>query len=128
MAAKYVPAQARGPRGIWHQLQSERNRHHGKCLREPAQCNPGKLHCPYPFNTNPSCAGNGILYETANDIHSIFGYAPNLNTITAFGSNNLPTGRIAISVTGFPANPSTISNRHYSWICSMSCRLTRYFP
>jgi hypothetical protein len=36
--------------------------------------------CPFPFNANPSCAGNGILYQTATNIHSIFGYAPNPNT------------------------------------------------
>jgi Carboxypeptidase regulatory-like domain len=69
--------------------------------------------CPYPFTDNPSCAGNGILYQTAGDIHSIFGYAPNPATITAFGANNLPlTG--ATRVTGFPAKPKTISNYHFS--------------
>ncbi len=69
--------------------------------------------CPYPYNTNPSCAGNGILYNTAPDIHSIFGYPPNPATITTFGSNNLPlTGTTA--VWGYNAHPKTISNYHYS--------------
>ena len=70
--------------------------------------------CPYPFTSNPSCAGNGILYETATDAHSIFGYAPNPNTIKTFGSNNLPVGGSPIFVTGFPSNPKTISTEHYS--------------
>ena len=60
-------------------------------------------------------AGNapGILYETASSINSIFGYAPNPATITTFGSNNLPTSGSAF-VTGFPANPNTITELHYS--------------
>jgi Carboxypeptidase regulatory-like domain len=69
--------------------------------------------CPYPFTDNPSCAGNGILYQTATNINSIFGYAPNPATITTFGANNLPlTG--TTSVTGFPSRPKTISNYHFS--------------
>jgi hypothetical protein len=70
--------------------------------------------CPYPFTANPSCAGNGILYQPATDIHSIFGYAPNLNTRTTFGSDNLPLTGSPIFVTGFPSNPKTISVYHYS--------------
>ena len=69
--------------------------------------------CPYPF-TDPTCAGNGILYETATDVHSIFGYAPNPNAIKTFGSNNLPVGGSPIFVTGFPSNPKTIYSEHYS--------------
>lgn len=74
----------------------------------------GNFNCPYPFTTNPSCAGNGILYETAADVHSIFGFAPNSSAITTFGSNNLPLGGSPISVDGFQSNPKTIANYHYS--------------
>jgi len=70
--------------------------------------------CPYPFTANPSCAGNGILYQPATDIHSIFGYAPNPNTITTFGPDNLPLTGSPIFVTGFPSDPKTISVYHYS--------------
>ena len=35
------------------------------------------FHCDFPYTTNPSCSGTGILYETAGDLNSIFGYAPN---------------------------------------------------
>lgn len=70
------------------------------------------------FATNPSCAGNGILYETAGDVHSIFGYAPNPNAITTFGINNLPICPSPcgspIGVAGFPSNPKTIATYHYS--------------
>lgn len=69
--------------------------------------------CGYPYTTNPNCSGTGIVYQTATDIHSLFGYAANPNTITTFGSNNLPlTG--TTSVTGFPAEPKSITNLHYS--------------
>ena len=70
--------------------------------------------CPYPYTNNPTCAGNGILYETAGDIHSIFGYAPNPAAITNFGPDNLPLTAQPIAVTGFQANPKTIVNYHYS--------------
>jgi Carboxypeptidase regulatory-like domain len=69
--------------------------------------------CPYPFTTNPSCTGTGILYETATNVHSIFGYAPNPNTITNFDPNNLPLTGVAF-ITGFPSDPKTISVYHYS--------------
>jgi hypothetical protein len=79
--------------------------------------------CSYPF-TDPTCTYNtsgtppiatptGILYETATNVKSIFGYAPNPNAITSFNSNNLPlTG--SVSVMGLPSNPKTIANYHYS--------------
>jgi len=69
--------------------------------------------CAYPYTSNPTCSGSGILYETAGNINSIFGYAPNPAAITTFSSANLPlTG--STSVTGFPANPKNITNYHYS--------------
>lgn len=68
--------------------------------------------CSYPF-PNPTCAGTGILYETANNINSIFGYAPNPAAVTTFSSANLPlTG--STSVTGFPEHPKNITDYHYS--------------
>ncbi len=64
--------------------------------------------CSTPTSNTP-----GILYETATNANSIFGYAPNPATITTFGPNNLPLTGVT-SVTGFPSNPKTISNYHYS--------------
>jgi len=71
------------------------------------------FHCDFPFTTNPSCAGTGILYQTAGDINSIFGYAPNPAAITTLGPGNLPASGNAV-LTGFQANPKTISSYHYS--------------
>jgi hypothetical protein len=56
----------------------------------------------------------GIQYQTATSINSLFGYAPNPAAITKFGANNLPTNGQPIFVTGFQANPKTISNYHFS--------------
>jgi hypothetical protein len=70
--------------------------------------------CSYPYTTNPSCSGSGILYQTASDIHSIFGYAPNPAAITSFDSNNLPLSGSTF-ITGFPKNVQTIKNYHYSF-------------
>ncbi len=70
--------------------------------------------CPYPYTSNPSCSGTGILYEMASNVNSLFGYAPNPATVTTFGANNLPTGSQPIFVTGFQANPKTIVTYHYS--------------
>lgn len=69
--------------------------------------------CPQPYSANPTCAGTGILYETAANVNSIFGYAPNSATITTFGSNNLPTTGQS-TVTGFPSDQKAITNYHYS--------------
>ena len=65
--------------------------------------------CSTPTTTIP-----GILYETATNINSLFGYAPNPATITTFGPNNLPTSGSPIFLTAFPSNPKTIANYHYS--------------
>jgi hypothetical protein len=71
--------------------------------------------CAYPYTTNPTCAGHGIVYETAGNINSLFGYAPNPAAISAFGSDNFPVNYgNGVSVTGFPSNPKTIATYHYS--------------
>ena len=79
----------------------------------------GNFNCAYiTFATNPSCAGNGILYETATNLQSIFGYAPNPAAITTFGSNNLPICPSPcpgpINVVAYPSNPKTSAVYHYS--------------
>jgi len=66
--------------------------------------------------STPAVNAPGIFYETASNINSLFGFAPNPATITTFGPNNLPASATSspISVTGFDANPKTIMNYHYS--------------
>ncbi|HTU49046.1 MAG TPA: carboxypeptidase regulatory-like domain-containing protein [Acidobacteriaceae bacterium] len=75
----------------------------------------GNFTCPYPYTANPTCAGNGILYETAGNVNSIFGYAPNPAAITTFDSSNFPVNYgTGIFVTGFQSNLKTIATYHYS--------------
>jgi len=71
------------------------------------------FHCDFPFTTNPSCGGTGILYETAGDLHSIFGYAPNPAAISTLTPENLPAAGNQV-LTGFQGDPKTIANYHYS--------------
>jgi hypothetical protein len=69
--------------------------------------------CNYPYTSDPTCSGTGILYQTATDIKSIYGYAPNPSTITNFSPANLPL-KGTTSVTGYPAKLKTIAEYHYS--------------
>ena len=72
------------------------------------------FHCDYPYTTNPSCSGTGILYQTAGNVHSIFGYAPNPAAITTPTPENLfASGNLALA--GFQGDPKTIANYHYSF-------------
>jgi hypothetical protein len=75
--------------------------------------NPPNVVNKYFCCSTPTTNIPGILYETATNINSMFGYAPNPATITTFGPNNLPTSGVT-SLTGFPSNPKTIANYHYS--------------
>ncbi|HEY6447036.1 MAG TPA: TonB-dependent receptor [Acidobacteriaceae bacterium] len=69
--------------------------------------------CPYPYTTNPSCAGTEIVYAVGNTTNSLFNYPPNPNTKTNFSSANLPlTG--TTGVTAYPGNANTITDYHYS--------------
>jgi hypothetical protein len=61
-------------------------------------------------NTAPA----GLTYAINSDVHSILSYPANPYFITAFGPNNLPTGNTQVSLTGYNANPKTITNYHYS--------------
>ncbi|HEX4031084.1 MAG TPA: carboxypeptidase regulatory-like domain-containing protein [Terracidiphilus sp.] len=75
--------------------------------------NPGLIVSPNFTMSTPSSPNPGIIYETATDVHSLFGYQPNPNTEAVFGSNGLPaTGQV--SVTAFDANMPTMYTEHYS--------------
>jgi len=50
----------------------------------------GNFNCAYPFTSNPSCAGNGILYETPPTFILFLATHPTGCDYT-FGSNNLPS-------------------------------------
>jgi hypothetical protein len=61
-----------------------------------------------PTDTNP-----GIVYNTPSNVHSLYGYPPNPNTIVAFGANGLPTTG-TVGVTAFRNNMPTMYTEHFS--------------
>ncbi len=81
--------------------------------------NPGITISPNFTMATPSSPNPGILYATATNVHSLFGYPPNpaVTAIgaTAFGSNGLPTTTGAIQVQAFPSTMPTTYVQHYSF-------------
>jgi hypothetical protein len=56
-----------------------------------------------------------IVYNTAPNINSPFGYPPNPNAITTFNANNIPTNAATVlGVSAFDTNPKTATVYHYS--------------
>lgn len=66
------------------------------------------------INSGTNTPPPGLLYAANSDIHSILNYPANPYFITAFGPNNLPLGNTQINLVGYPNNPKTIANYHYS--------------
>jgi len=54
-----------------------------------------------------------ILYNTAPNINSPFGYPPNSNAITTFSSSNIPTATV-VTISAFDTHPKTATVYHYS--------------
>ncbi|HEX4020936.1 MAG TPA: carboxypeptidase regulatory-like domain-containing protein [Acidobacteriaceae bacterium] len=75
--------------------------------------NPPSVVTPNFSSVSPTQISPGIVYQIPSDVHSLFGYPPNRNTIVKFNSNNLPTTG-QVGVTGFPANLPTMYSYHYS--------------
>lgn len=75
--------------------------------------NPGLIISPNFTMSSPSAPNPGIVYAVPSNVHSLYGYPPNPNTIVSFGPNGLPTtGHVA--VTAFDANLPTMYTQHYS--------------
>lgn len=55
-----------------------------------------------------------ILYATAGDVHSLFGYPSNPATVATLNAANIPTSSGTINVTGFPSGVPTNYVYHYS--------------
>jgi hypothetical protein len=75
--------------------------------------NPGLTVSPNFNMSSPASANPGIIYAVPSNVHSLFGYPPNPNTISPFGANGLPSGK-PVSVTGFASMMPTMYTEHYS--------------
>ncbi|HEY1987706.1 MAG TPA: carboxypeptidase regulatory-like domain-containing protein [Terracidiphilus sp.] len=75
--------------------------------------NPGLTVSPNFSLSLPTSPNPGIVYQIPSDVHSLFGYPPNPNTILSFGSNGLPSSKQA-GVTAFENNMPTMYTEHYS--------------
>lgn len=75
--------------------------------------NPGLTVSPNFTKTLPNSPNPGIDYAIPTDVHSLFGYPSNPNTVETFGPNGLPTTN-QVSVTAFPKNMPTTYTQHYS--------------
>jgi hypothetical protein len=80
--------------------------------------NPGITISPNFVIPTPASPNPGIVYATATNIHSLFGYPPNPNVkaigATAFAPNGLPTTPGAIGIQAFPSTLPTTYVYHYS--------------
>ncbi len=75
--------------------------------------NPPSVTSPNFSSVSPTQINPAIQYTIPNDVHSLFGYPANPNTIVAFNANNLPvTGQVG--VTGFPSSVPSAYTYHYS--------------
>jgi hypothetical protein len=75
--------------------------------------NPGLIVSPNFTMSTPSSPNPGIVYGTATDVHSLYGYPPNPNTVVSFGSNGLPTTE-QLGISAFDTNMPTTYTEHFS--------------
>ncbi len=75
--------------------------------------NPNDAVSPSFNQSTPTVADPHIQYNIPSDSSSLYGYAPNANTITSYGSNGLPsTG--TFNLTTVPNHLHTQQTHHYS--------------
>ena len=75
--------------------------------------NPPSVVSPFFSSASPAEINPGIVYAVPSDVHSLFGYPSNPNTITQFNAANLPV-KGNVSVTAFPHALPTAYTQHYS--------------
>jgi len=75
--------------------------------------NPGLVVFPSLNMSTPTSPNPGIIYATSADVHSLYQYPANPNTVSSFGPNGLPTtGSVGVQI--FPTNLPTMRVHHYS--------------
>jgi hypothetical protein len=75
--------------------------------------NPGLVIFPTLSISKPTNPNPGIVYAVGTNLHSIYNYPANPNTIVSFGANGLPTtGQVNVEI--FPNTLPTMRVHHYS--------------
>ena len=76
--------------------------------------NPGLVVFPFLGMATPTSMNPGIIYATSANVHSLFQYPANPNTVSSFGPNGLPTtGSVGVQI--FPTDLPTMRVHHYSF-------------
>lgn len=75
--------------------------------------NPNDAVSPAFNQSTPQAADPHIQYNVPADSSSLFGYAPNTNTITSYGANGLPTTG-SFNLIAYPNHLHTQQTHHYS--------------
>jgi Carboxypeptidase regulatory-like domain len=75
--------------------------------------NPGLVVFPSLTMATPTSPNPGIIYATSANVHSLYQYPANPNTVSSFGPNGLPTtGSVGVQI--FPNDLPTMRVHHYS--------------
>jgi hypothetical protein len=75
--------------------------------------NPGLVVFPSLVMPTPTSANPGIIYALSSGVNNLSGYPANPNTISSFGPNGLPTtGTVNVNI--FPNELPTMRVHHYS--------------
>jgi hypothetical protein len=75
--------------------------------------NPGLVVFPSLTMSTPTSPNPGIIYALSSGVHDLTGYPANPNTISSFGPNGLPTtGSVGVQI--FPGTLPTTRVYHYS--------------
>ena len=82
--------------------------------------NPGLVVNPFLGSASPANINPSIIYATSSNVHSLYGYPANPNTIATFGPNGLPatgpggTPPSPVNVSIFPTDLPTMRVHHFS--------------
>lgn len=76
--------------------------------------NPGLVVSPTFTMSSPTAANPGIVYAISSGAHNLTGYPANPNTVSTFNSNGLPSSGASVNVEIFPNNLPTMRVHHYS--------------
>jgi hypothetical protein len=76
--------------------------------------NPGLVVAPYLGSATPSSINPDIIYGVSTNVHSIYGYPSNPNTISTFAANGLPSSGASVGVEIFPNTLPTMYVHHFS--------------